>query len=107
MYKVGICSEIMEIRIHSKKCEVTKIRCTPYQKLLVVSDEEHRTTDYSNADVEWIPANKLKPGMQLVANDNIIFINKIETIKEKCVIFNNLINEEQNFTLESGCIVHC
>ena len=83
-----------------------KIKCTPDHRFLTVANGMEQQTDYLHCTLKWEDAKDLKPGMQLVANDEIIVVKEVNPLDKKEDVYCLNVPDYHNFSIKYGVIVH-
>lgn len=95
-------AELIQVNYSAKFCKPCTVKCTPDHKFLVYTNLIKNNTQIPT----WIEAKNLKPNMQLVANDNHVFVNYVKPLTEKADVYCLTVPHYHNFTIMGGVIVH-
>lgn len=89
--------------IHEKDI---RVRCTPDHQYLTCLGQTGPMPNYKNKTCQWVEAKDLKPGTQLVAEDNYITVKSVEPLLDREDVYCLSVENIHNFPIEGGVIVH-
>lgn len=80
------------------------IYCSPEQHFLVAIPEKSIKHEVTPKELRWIPAKKLKPGMEFLSNEQFITIASIENLDLPAEVYTCLMPYTDNFMIADGII---
>lgn len=104
-FKTRENADLVAVTYHNEQHAVT-IRCTPDHKFLCCSESELIDTSYKSHTLYWKEAKDLKAGDRLVAEDSNVFVADVTALDEKEDVYCLNVEENHNFAIKYGVIVH-
>lgn len=80
------------------------ICCTPKQHFLIAIPEQSIKQEITPKELRWIPAKKLKPGMEFLSNEQFITIASVENLDLPAEVYTCLMPYADNFMIADRII---
>lgn len=104
-FKTRENADLVAVTYHNEQHTVT-VRCTPDHKFLCCFEPDLPGTSYKSHTLYWKEAKDLKHGDRLVAEDSRVFVDDVTVLDEKEDVYCLNVEENHNFAIKYGVIVH-
>lgn len=104
-FKTRKNADLVAVTYHNEQHSVT-VRCTPDHKFLCCFEPDLLGTSYKSHTLYWKEAKDLKHGDRLVAEDSRVFVDDVTVLDEKEDVYCLNVEENHNFAIKYGVIVH-
>lgn len=104
-FKTRENADLVAVTYHNEQHTVT-VRCTPDHQFLCCFEPDVMDTSYKSHTLYWKEAKDLKAGDRLVAEDSNVFVDGVTVLDEKEDVYCLNVEENHNFAIKYGVIVH-